>query len=121
MASRDYFDQSVASADGQVRVRCRPRGAELRDLFKDNGLSVVTWFSAWPGVLSLVGWLLNVTVYKRAWLVTAEPAGAVGQSWRHEALNREQAEAVFVALIGWLKEGHAFAAFVPPSSPVSAQ
>lgn len=102
---QDYFNRRVVVDDAAVWVTLRPRGSELRDLTK--GVEVVHWFSALPGVVSIVGWVLHHTVYRSRWLVDADPV------LRLEPMPKRAAERAFLDLLDWLQNGRPPAEFVP--------
>lgn len=103
---KSYFDRVVRSGGTTIRVRLRPRGSELRDL--TEGVGVVTWVSALPGLLSILGWVLHHTVYRRQWLVTATPDVARDgmRALRLEPGRKREAEQVYLRLVDWLADGH---------------
>lgn len=67
--AEDRYNRIVQTPSGMYVVRCRPRGAELRDAIDQP--EILNWLSVWPGVLGLLGLLLHWTVYRRRWVVTA--------------------------------------------------
>ncbi|MBO0844686.1 MAG: hypothetical protein J2P22_04650 [Nocardioides sp.] len=77
---------------------------ELRDLTDD--VDVVNWFSALPGFLGILGWLLRHTVLSR-WSVTARPITPSTEApVRLDRLKRAQAEETFTWLVAWLESEH---------------
>lgn len=96
-------------------MRCRPRGSELRDL--TDHADAVNWFTAWTGLVGLLGWLLHLTVFRRRWWVSAEPIepSVATAVLRVDGLRKSEAEATFADLVGWVEQGKPFAAFAPTS------
>ncbi|GAA1504010.1 hypothetical protein [Nocardioides humi] len=100
------LNRVVVTADGTARVSCRPRGSELRDLTDAESVRWVHWFSALPGLLSLVGLLLHHTAYRRAWRVTVEPAASSGSAIQVGGdLDKVRSMRVFAELVDWLESG----------------
>lgn len=100
---QDRFNRVVSSGAGSVRVTCRPRGSELRDL--TDGADGLNWLTPWFGVLGLVGWLLHLTVFHRTWVVSARPVVPGEQGIRLDDLRRAEAERTYAALVRHLESG----------------
>jgi hypothetical protein len=107
----DYYNRLIRSDGAIVNLSLRPRGSQLRDLSDD--VRFVQWFTAWPGVISIVGWMLHHTVFRSRWIVSVGPANdqlpmPVVQV---ASLPKREAERVFLRLADWLHDGHAVEAF----------
>ncbi|GAA1102935.1 hypothetical protein GCM10009668_21980 [Nocardioides dubius] len=94
-----------------VRVWCRPRGAALRDVTDPDGVRWVHWFTAVPGVVSLVGLVLHHTIYRRQWEVLAVPTSPSVPARCLVAGSQGDAEAWVAELVAWLRSGHSLAEF----------
>lgn len=94
-----------------VRVWCRPRGAALRDVTDPDGVRWVHWFSAVPGLLSLLGFVLHHTVYRRQWEVLAAPVAPDMSGRCLVAASQAEAEAWLAEIVAWLQAGRALADF----------
>lgn len=104
MSYQNRMDLIARGGARSFRVRCLPKGSELRDLTADDSVRWVQWFSAAPGILSLIGLLLHHTVFRSKWTVTAEPQYPdYGSPIRIDGLAKKDALRVFddlVAAIG---------------------
>ncbi|KAB2811855.1 hypothetical protein F9L07_08415 [Pimelobacter simplex] len=98
-------EQVVRTAAGVVRVRCEPRGAELRDLTAHGSVRWVQWFSAVPGLLSLVGLVLHHTRYRRGWRVVGQEDGPHGHRLVLDRPSEQTAAADAARLVAWLADG----------------
>lgn len=100
MPGKSNMDLVVGNGPQSFRVRCRPRGSELRDLTEDPSVQWVQWFSVLPGVLSLLGLVLHHTAFRSKWFVTADPRDpVVGLPVRIDGLTKKQALATFDDLV----------------------
>jgi hypothetical protein len=105
--AEDRHNRIVQSPSGPYIVRCRPRGAELRDAVDQP--EILNWLTAWPGVLGLLGLLLHWTIYRRQWVVTAGVPSAVGRPTGSHVVfvgRRDEAKRRFEALLAELKQGN---------------
>jgi hypothetical protein len=107
----DYYNRLIRNDGVIVQLRLRPRGSQLRDLTEQ--VRFVQWFTAWPGIISIAGWLLHHTVYRSLWTVSVAPADDRHPSPAVQvaSLPKREAERVFLRLADWLHEGHALADF----------
>lgn len=102
-ADQSRFDEVVRAGDAAVRVRCRPRGSELRDL--TDGIDAINWFSAVPGLLGLIGLALHCTVFRLRWFVEVQPLVPRGERIRRAGLKRREAERMYAELTAWIEDG----------------
>lgn len=103
---------TVRDGSRSFRVWCRPRGSELRDLTADPSVRWVQWFSALPGVLSLVGLILHHTVYKSAWIITVEPLGTtIAESIRIDGLRKKDALSTLDEMVAAIAGGESLTRF----------
>jgi hypothetical protein len=107
----DYYNRLIRNDGVILQVRLRPRGSSFRDL--TERVRFVQWFTAWPGVISIFGWVLHHTAFRSHWTVSVAPAdGRAAESVVQVAsLPKRDAERVFLRLADWLSEGHAVETF----------
>jgi hypothetical protein len=107
----DYYNRLIRNEGGVVQLRLRPRGSQFRDLTEQ--VRFVQWFTAWPGIISIIGWLLHHTVYRSRWIVSVAPADdqLASPVVQVASLPKREAERVFLRLADWLYDGHALADF----------
>lgn len=106
------MDSIVRGGTQSFRVCCSPKGGELRDLTQDDSVRWVQWFSAAPGMLSLLGLLLHHTVYRSEWSVTVEPQGStIGNPFRVDGLRKKDALQMFDALVVAIGRGESLDRF----------
>lgn len=99
-----------------VRVSRHARGSEFRDLF--DRVDWVRWLSAWPGVMSLFGWILHVTYFRREWIVSAEIVSPPGERWarRESVRGRQRAAVAFERLLSRVEQAEDLAELQSDSS-----
>ena len=107
----DYYNRLISNRGVIANLRLRPRGSQFRDLTEH--VRYVQWFTAWPGIISIFGWMLHHTVFRSRWIVSVGPADdqLVSSPAQVASLPKRQAERVFLRLAEWLDEGHALEDF----------
>ncbi len=113
---QNRLDRVVRSGGSALRVRCRPLGADLRDLTDHESVRWIQWLSAIPGLLGLLGFVLHHTRYRGRWQVLAEPASG-DRGLRLDGLPRDRAVETYESLLDWLEAGNALAGF--PGRPAA--
>jgi hypothetical protein len=101
------WQNHFGAGGGGAAIRCYPRGG-LK--LVTNRLSAITWFSMWPGLLGIVGYLINRFKYGRQWIFEYAPVSPDGffdiGRVRSTAMSQEAALKAYEDLKAWLLAGH---------------